>query len=569
MALSLEKLGDIYAAFFQSLLEESDVRATRITVDERITGTSAVPAAYSTGLDDSLVHDVYISTAEGSTGNVYQCTLGGDSSTALWQYKFTIPAGAGGADAHVYFKYAAAEPTADGDMLDTPNAWIGIYAGTSAAAPTAYTAYTWYQWDSPPQPSDAMPLMDGTSSPGTDSEYSRKDHRHPSDTSRANKAIVSAEYKASSTYAPGAFCLHDNDFYECTTAIDMPEAWNASHWTQRTIGYVLTVLNNTKATAAQGALADTALQPGDVVNDLDTMDDDAPLSAAQGKALNDKFLSSCLWREATGKPVAVYPVPESPLSVKVSGQYTQEGAGDPSPENVRRITPWVESDDVITIKRTGKNLCKSSPSSSMSGITFTLNANGSLSIAGTASSNAAHNFMGFYGNTNPVISATGGKTFTLSTGKNDVYFSVTYYNGSVFGYSTIGSVEGGTLTFTVPEGYWITRIMCYVQGGSTVDFVLYPQLELGSITTPYEAYTESNAILTAPADIWSGWLTNEGQAADDWREKDVTSTDNSGAAAVDSNINTARFTVYYTGTGIADSPIYPVCSQLCSRRKLW
>lgn len=41
------------------------------------------------------------------------------------------------------------------------------------------------------------------------------------------------------------------------------------------------------ATSAQGALADTAIQPGDVINDLTHTDTDKPLSAGQGKALND------------------------------------------------------------------------------------------------------------------------------------------------------------------------------------------------------------------------------------------------------------------------------------------
>jgi hypothetical protein len=41
------------------------------------------------------------------------------------------------------------------------------------------------------------------------------------------------------------------------------------------------------ATAEQGAKADTALQPEDVINNLTTTDDDAPLSATQGKALQD------------------------------------------------------------------------------------------------------------------------------------------------------------------------------------------------------------------------------------------------------------------------------------------
>lgn len=52
--------------------------------------------------------------------------------------------GSPGASAYVWIRYAAAEPTQDSDMKTTPDAWMGIYSGDSATAPTAYTAYTWY-----------------------------------------------------------------------------------------------------------------------------------------------------------------------------------------------------------------------------------------------------------------------------------------------------------------------------------------------------------------------------------------------------------------------------------------
>ena len=37
---------------------------------------------------------------------------------------------------HVYIKYAATKPTSNADMKDTPDCWIGIYAGESTEAPT-------------------------------------------------------------------------------------------------------------------------------------------------------------------------------------------------------------------------------------------------------------------------------------------------------------------------------------------------------------------------------------------------------------------------------------------------
>ena len=42
---------------------------------------------------------------------------------------------------------------------------------------------------------------------------------------------ISDEYSATSAYAKGDYCIHNNTLYKCTTAIGSGgEAWNASHW---------------------------------------------------------------------------------------------------------------------------------------------------------------------------------------------------------------------------------------------------------------------------------------------------------------------------------------------------
>ena len=46
-------------------------------------------------------------------------------------------------NAFIHIKYAETEPTQDTDIQDTPNIWIGIYAGTGPIAPTNFEAYTW------------------------------------------------------------------------------------------------------------------------------------------------------------------------------------------------------------------------------------------------------------------------------------------------------------------------------------------------------------------------------------------------------------------------------------------
>src|SRR5574344_1956618 len=62
-----------------------------------ITGTSATPSIFvSSGVAMAQTNDMYLNT---NTGNIYQCTLGGDASTATWLYKMTITGGGGGATA--------------------------------------------------------------------------------------------------------------------------------------------------------------------------------------------------------------------------------------------------------------------------------------------------------------------------------------------------------------------------------------------------------------------------------------------------------------------------------------
>lgn len=50
-----------------------------------------------------------------------------------------------GNNAYVHIRYAAVNPTSNADVGTTPNAWMGIYNGTSSTAPTSYTSYTWYE----------------------------------------------------------------------------------------------------------------------------------------------------------------------------------------------------------------------------------------------------------------------------------------------------------------------------------------------------------------------------------------------------------------------------------------
>ena len=47
---------------------------------------------------------------------------------------------------------------------------------------------------------------------------------------------IAPDYNSSAQYVVGEFCMYDGKLYKCTTNITTPEAWNAGHWTQVTVG---------------------------------------------------------------------------------------------------------------------------------------------------------------------------------------------------------------------------------------------------------------------------------------------------------------------------------------------
>ena len=88
-------------------------------------------------------------TKTGSTGSnpvidTYTILLA-DETTTSFQVVNGVK-GDTGDQTYVWIRYAAHYPTSDSDMGTSPDAWIGIYSGTSSTAPTHYTDYTWYQF---------------------------------------------------------------------------------------------------------------------------------------------------------------------------------------------------------------------------------------------------------------------------------------------------------------------------------------------------------------------------------------------------------------------------------------
>lgn len=58
-----------------------------------VSGKSATPTVFPTGIADALAGDMYLNTTEGA---IYHCVTGGSASVATWAYDFTLTGGGGG-----------------------------------------------------------------------------------------------------------------------------------------------------------------------------------------------------------------------------------------------------------------------------------------------------------------------------------------------------------------------------------------------------------------------------------------------------------------------------------------
>lgn len=109
-----------------------------------------------------------------------------------------------------------------------------------------------------------------------------------------------------------------------------------------------------KTLTEEGQAADAKVT-GDALATKAVIDDAAVgTDAWSSKRIIDTL---CPPLEETGNPVVCYPVAGYPLGCKVSWEPTQEGTGDPSPENVRPI----KGRDSVTVERCGENLLDSMP----------------------------------------------------------------------------------------------------------------------------------------------------------------------------------------------------------------
>lgn len=232
------------------------------------------------------------------------------------------------------------------------------------------------------------------------------------------------------------------------------------------------------ATLSQSGKAADAKVTGDALAKEAVIDDTAVgTDAWSAKHIVDML---CPPLEETGNPVQCYPVENYPLGVTASWEPTQDGSGTPSPENIRPI----KGRDSVSITHTGKNIIpypyerieKVGDSYTESGITYTLLNDGAIHFAGIPES--------IFG-------------MTLAT-NNLSRFGKLVTSGKIF-YDS-----GNNKTFIYP-----------FKLGEKVSETVYPQIEVGTTATSYEAPMGHRiTTLTLPHTIYGGEVdavTGEGQ----------------------------------------------------------
>ena len=190
-----------------------------------------------------------------------------------------------------------------------------------------------------------------------------------------------------------------------------------------------------------------------------------------------------------------------PLGVKVSWKPTQEGSGDPSPENIRPIKGRTE----VKVERCGENLLNIKPFDThiQKGITFEYVPDGGIHIQGTASANADSP-------TFPVWHLPPGKYYGLDMGAGIAASIVVLRNGRNLWLNTKGIFEilAGDVT-----KYWYG----IVANGATLDNTIYPYIVPGTTApTTYTPYIGRTNTLTLPETVYGGEVDAEGKGQETW-----------------------------------------------------
>lgn len=260
-----------------------------------------------------------------------------------------------------------------------------------------------------------------------------------------------------------------------------------------------------------------------------TVNDSAPWSS---KHIVDVL---CPPMEETGNPMVCYPVAGYPLGCKVSWEPTQEGSGDPSPDNIRPIS----GRDSVKVERCGENLldvaqCRAAIPSTAYGLTVTVDDTGLIRVFGI-----------------PKVNKDSPRATFRILFTNQVILTKEY-KAKWF------VVKGVINAITPIQKDKSIVLQSPLLPNTSVDVQFRLMYYTGDEPTTYTPYTGQTATLTLPETVYGGEVdavTGKGQET--WQAKSFNGTEN---WALYDDGSSAKF--FYTTDYTVDSePLDTICSH--------
>lgn len=211
--------------------------------------------------------------------------------------------------------------------------------------------------------------------------------------------------------------------------------------------------------AAQGkALDEKKLNVEDVVDNLTTTDTDKPLSANQGKILDNKISEI---NKSTKEQFATAEGKYIHIEDSVNGNVTEIGVAGKSVQN----------------KYEGKNILKSDiTTGSQNGITCTVNSDGTCVLNGTATADT-------YLNINTNIPVTVGTTYKLAGCPRTTFASL--YARRVTNANSYGEDTGNGVTFVPDENVYV---FIKIESGATLNNVIFRPMLTTDLDATYDDF---------------------------------------------------------------------------------
>lgn len=223
----------------------------------------------------------------------------------------------------------------------------------------------------------------------------------------------------------------------------------------------------------------------------------------------------------TGNPMVCYPVAGYPLGCKVSWEPTQEGSGDPSPENIRPIKGW----DSVKVERCGGNVIEFLRTNDSNEIVkIAVDAEKNITING-ALTRGANIIIGMCR-----LHWVAGKTYTMYVKKVGGSASLGSGDDITFAYSLFtqdynryfrGDTRSTNLNAYIAsdaalaETELVFMLQCWRANTVFNNFKFQIEVVPGTIPpTTYAPYTGQTATITLPRTIYGGMVdavTGEGQ----------------------------------------------------------